>query len=66
MFFNWDKITMKKFALATALATLAVNSAVAADLSPGMYAKAAPAPAAYNWGGFYFGGDLGGAFARLG
>lgn len=52
---------MRKVALVAALATVSVASAVAADLPAGMYGKAAPS-AVYNWGGFYLGGDIGGAF----
>ena len=52
---------MKKLALVAMLATSSVTSAVAADLPAGMYGKAAPS-AVYNWGGFYLGGDVGGAF----
>ncbi len=52
---------MKKLALVAVLATFSVTSAVAADLPAGMYGKAAPS-AVYNWGGFYLGADVGGAF----
>jgi outer membrane immunogenic protein len=58
---------MKKILLgAVALVAIGVVPAFAADLPAKVYAKAPPpvVVAAYNWTGFYVGGDVGGAWAR--
>ncbi|MGP0091063.1 MAG: hypothetical protein ACLPKB_14055 [Xanthobacteraceae bacterium] len=54
---------MKKLLLGTAMA-LAVGGAAAADLPSArapVYPTAPPYVAAYNWTGFYIGGNVGGA-----
>src|ERR1700704_6237025 len=55
---------MKKLLLGAVAASALVcgGSAWAADM-PMMY-KAAPAPAAYDWTGLYFGGHLGGGWEK--
>jgi len=59
---------MKRMLLASAVALTAGGQALAADLPPPMAppprAPAAyiPMAPAYNWSGFYIGGNLGGAF----
>ncbi len=53
---------MNKFLAATAALIATFTSASAADLSARPYAKAAPMmamPAAYDWSGFYIGGQVG-------
>jgi opacity protein-like surface antigen len=55
-------VQMKKIILATVLAGLGSTSALAADLGARTYTKApVMAEAAYNWTGFYIGGDIGAA-----
>ena len=60
---------MKRMLLASAVALTAGGQALAADLPPPMAppprAPAAyiPIAPAYNWTGFYIGGNLGGAFS---
>jgi outer membrane immunogenic protein len=51
---------MKKILLGAAVAMLGIAPALAADMAP-RYSKAAPAmvAAAYNWTGFYVGGNVG-------
>jgi outer membrane immunogenic protein len=62
------RIGMKRMLLASAVALTAGGQALAADLPPPMAppprAPAAyiPMAPAYNWSGFYIGGNLGGAF----
>jgi outer membrane immunogenic protein len=56
------------FSAAVAIsAIVGVGAATAADLAARPYTKAAPiAPApVYDWSGFYIGGELGGAWARV-
>lgn len=56
---------MKKLALAATILTASVVSASAADLAARPYTKAPPPVAAiYNWGGFYIGGHIGGAWTN--
>ena len=50
---------MKKLFLAMSLVLLATASAVASDLAP-RYTKAPAMAAAYDWTGFYVGGNVGG------
>lgn len=55
---------MKKFAIAVSALLMGSMSASAADLAARPYTKA-PAPmAVYNWGGFYIGGHVGGAWTE--
>src|SRR6185436_5548335 len=55
---------MKKIAIAAAALVMGSMSASAADLAAAPYTKA-PAPiAVYNWGGFYIGGNVGGAWTN--
>jgi len=55
---------MKKIAIAAAALMMGSMSASAADLAAAPYTKA-PAPiAVYNWGGFYIGGNVGGAWTN--
>jgi outer membrane immunogenic protein len=55
-------VHMKKIILATVLAGLCSTAALAADLGARTYTKApAMVEAAYNWTGFYIGGDIGAA-----
>jgi len=53
---------MKRLSLivASLLAVTLSNRLLAADMEP-PYLKAPPAPVAYNWTGFYIGGNLGGS-----
>jgi outer membrane immunogenic protein len=57
---------MKKFLLTAAAVAAFAAPALAADLPPRPYTKAAPSytplQTVYNWTGFYVGGHLGGAF----
>lgn len=58
---------MKKIVTAAALLTLSAISANGADLAARPYTKAAPMmqiPAAYDWSGFYLGGQIGYAGSR--
>lgn len=56
---------MKSLLLAALLAALGTASAVAADLPPGGWTKApAAGDPTYNWGGWYVGGNAGGAWGR--
>ena len=56
---------MKKIAIVAATLAMGSMSASAADLAARPYTKAPPAPVmVYNWGGFYIGGNVGGAWAR--
>jgi outer membrane immunogenic protein len=54
-----------KFVAALAFAALGAGAASAADLAPYSYTKApALAYAAYNWGGLYVGGQIGGSWTN--
>src|SRR6266540_5157128 len=56
---------MKKIAIAAAALIMGSMSASAADLAARPYTKAPVAPiAVYNWGGFYIGGHVGGAWTN--
>ena len=56
---------MKKIAIAAAALAMGSMSASAADLAARPYTKAPVAPlAVYNWGGFYIGGHVGGAWTN--
>jgi outer membrane immunogenic protein len=56
---------MKKIAIAVAALAMGSMSASAADLAARPYTKAPVAPlAVYNWGGFYIGGHVGGAWTN--
>ncbi len=56
---------MKKLALAAAALIASTFGASAADLAARPYTKAPPMVAAvYNWGGFYIGGHVGGAWTN--
>ncbi|UPK00441.1 outer membrane beta-barrel protein [Bradyrhizobium sp. 170] len=56
---------MKKFAIAVAALAMGSMSASAADLAARPYTKAPIAVApVYNWGGFYIGGHVGGAWTN--
>ncbi len=56
---------MKKIAIAVAALAMGSMSASAADLAARPYTKAPVAPVAvYNWGGFYIGGHIGGAWTN--
>jgi outer membrane immunogenic protein len=56
---------MKKIAIAVAALAMGSMSASAADLAARPYTKAPVAPlAVYNWGGFYIGGHIGGAWTN--
>jgi outer membrane immunogenic protein len=56
---------MKKIALMTvAMSALLTGTAFAADLAARPYTKAPAAVAVYNWGGFYIGGHVGGAWTN--
>jgi outer membrane immunogenic protein len=55
-------VQMKKIVVATILAGLGSTTGLAADLGARTYTKApAMVEAAYNWTGFYIGGDIGAA-----
>ena len=54
---------MKKFLLAVAAVVLGTASAQAADLAA-HYTKAPMMATAYNWTGFYVGGNVGGAVGQ--
>ena len=53
----------KTFAVACGLGIFGIASAFAADLPAQTYTKAPVAPVAYNWTGFYVGGNVGGAWS---
>jgi outer membrane immunogenic protein len=53
--------SMRWFSLGAAALVSFVSAANAADLADRAYTKAPNVAAPYNWTGFYFGGDLGGA-----
>ena len=56
---------MKKIAIAASALVLGSVSASAADLAARPYTKApVPVAAVYNWGGFYIGGHVGGAWTN--
>ena len=56
---------MKKLLLAASVLALCSVSALAADLSPRMYAKAPVAiDPGYDWSGFYIGGNVGYSWGR--
>ena len=56
---------MKKIAIAVAALAMGSMSASAADLAARPYTKApAPIVSVYNWGGFYIGGHVGGAWTN--
>jgi outer membrane immunogenic protein len=56
---------MKKIAIAASALLMGSMSASAADLAARPYTKAPmPAVAVYNWGGFYIGGHVGGAWTN--
>ena len=56
---------MKKIAIAAAALMMGSMSASAADLAARPYTKApAPIVSVYNWGGFYIGGHVGGAWTN--
>jgi outer membrane immunogenic protein len=56
---------MKKIAIAVSALLMGSMSASAADLAARPYTKApAPVVAVYNWGGFYIGGHVGGAWTN--
>ena len=57
---------MKKLALAVSILAASAVSASAADLAARPYSKAPPAvlSPAYNWTGFYVGGNVGGVWER--
>lgn len=57
------KLVLNGGAVAAA-ALLVAASAHAADLSPRPYKSAIAAPGAYNWSGFYIGGQLGGVYSH--
>jgi outer membrane immunogenic protein len=52
---------MRKLVLASTILTIGVASASAADLGPRSYTKAPALAPAYDWSGFYIGGQAGGA-----
>ena len=52
---------MRKLLLASTILTIGVASASAADLGPRSYTKAPALAPAYDWSGFYIGGQAGGA-----
>ena len=54
---------MKKIAIAVSALLMGPMSASAADLAARPYTKA-PVMAVYNWGGFYIGGHVGGAWTN--
>ena len=54
---------MKKIAIAASALVMGSMSASAADLAARPYTKA-PVMAVYNWGGFYVGGHVGGAWTE--
>ena len=53
--------TMRKLLLASAILTIGVAGASAADLGPRSYTKAPALAPAYDWSGFYIGGQAGAA-----
>jgi outer membrane immunogenic protein len=55
---------MKKLALAAAALIASTFGASAADLAARPYTKAPAVAAVYNWGGFYIGGHVGGAWTN--
>src|SRR6185437_3871400 len=55
---------MNKFALAVLAVSFSPLSVSAADLAARPYTKAPPAAPAYDWSGFYVGGNGGGAWSR--
>lgn len=57
---------MRKVLLTIAASILAAGSASAADIAARPYTKAPVIAPAYNWTGFYIGGQIGGQWSKLG
>src|SRR2546430_9622842 len=64
--FDCGDYAMKRILIGiAAIASLLSTSAFAADMAPRMYTKApAPIVEAYNWTGFYIGGNVGYSWDR--
>ena len=61
---DFGRFTLKKIVLAISILALGAANAMAADLAP-RYTKAGAAPvAAYDWTGFYVGGNVGSVWER--
>lgn len=57
---------MKKFLIAASVIFAAASTASAADLAPNVYTKALAPASAYDWSGFYVGGDAGWQGSNIG